>query len=147
MWNMNSCQLRRWQEDWWLTRSSVLQIIVKCLQDVGCLSAQWTWPWWGVSGIGTFDKLQEETRSLCEHDRLCDPVEENKNNITASLFFIILHPTVPTVLHLQIKYWTVRRGGGNYNQCRVRASHLHTIIKIYTIYNTMYFLHNSHHVR
>ena len=32
-----------------------------------------------VGGIGTFDKLQEETRSLCERDRQCDPEEENKN--------------------------------------------------------------------
>ena len=41
-----------------------------------------------VGGIGTFDKLQEETRSLSERDRQSDPVEENKNCLAVCFFLI-----------------------------------------------------------
>ena len=48
-------------------------------------------------GIGTFDKLQEETRSLRERDRQCDPVEENKNSIAVCFFPSHLLPSPPDI--------------------------------------------------
>ena len=56
-----------------------------------------------VGGIGTFDKLQEETRSLCERDRQCDPVEENKNCL-ALCFFLITSPSLTSRYKLNIAH-------------------------------------------
>ena len=53
-----------------------------------------------VGGIGTFDKLQEETRSLGKRDRQCDPVEENKNCLAIS-FFLLPPPPPPAFTSTQ----------------------------------------------
>ena len=52
-----------------------------------------------VGGIGTFDKLQEETRSLGKRDRQCDPVEENKNCLAISFFLLPPPPPPPPATH------------------------------------------------